>query len=75
MANLNATLMTTAIPNLHSLIKWGDRRDGTYSETGQNVRISQTLKTNSSDCPYYRNPGFVCPLSAYRSPGLFFTQG
>jgi len=75
MANFNANLLTTVIPNIHSLVKWAESHDGTFSENSRDVWIAQTLKANTSDCPYYRNPGFVCPLSAYREPSLFFVQG
>ena len=75
MANCNATLLTTDVPNIYSSMRWAERSDGTYYENSRNSLLSQTLKANASDCPYYRNPGFVCPLSAYREPGLFFVQG
>ena len=33
---------------------------------------TQKFVYHTSNCAYYKNPGFVCPLSAYREPGLIF---
>ncbi len=42
---------------------------GTFFEHRYNWE-TQKLVYHSSNCAYYKNPGFVCPLTAYREPGL-----
>jgi hypothetical protein len=37
--------------------------------------IATTVKYAFSDCKYFQNPGFVCPLKAYRADNLFFILG
>ena len=43
---------------------------GTFYENRLNW-LTQKSVQRSSNCPYYLNPGFVCPLSANRDSGLF----
>lgn len=44
--------------------------DGTYFTHRENKVAMKFINLNSN-CPYYLNPGFVCPLSANRDSGLF----
>jgi len=37
--------------------------------------MATTVKYGFSDCKYFQNPGFVCPLKAYRAENLFFING
>ena len=37
--------------------------------------VAMTEKYALSDCKYFQNPGFVCPLKAYRAENLFFING
>lgn len=37
--------------------------------------MATTVKFAFSDCKYFQNPGFVCPLKAYRAENLFFVNG
>ena len=43
---------------------------GNYYEYRLNW-LTQKSAHYQSNCPYYQNPGFVCPLSANRDSGLF----
>ncbi len=75
MANFIATKFTTAV-NTAILGKIVQNWDGPYYTNYTQNWLINKLSRYQSDCKYYGNPGFVCPLSAYRpSGGLFFING
>jgi hypothetical protein len=43
-------------------------------ERSTNFQASQ-FNFSMDDCKYKENPGFVCPLKAYRAENLFFVNG
>lgn len=52
------------------MVKVGVSNDGTYFTYRVN-KVAIKFTNLNSNCPYYLNPGFVCPLSANRDSGLF----
>jgi hypothetical protein len=54
--------------------KEAEHFDGSYF-TYQVNWAANKLIYYSSDCKYFNNPGFVCPLSAYRGSTFFFLNG
>jgi len=71
MANKNATKLNAPI----ILPKSSEHWDGPYFTDYQESFAAKKLVYYNSDCKYYRNPGFVCPLSAYRGSTFFFLNG
>lgn len=69
MANKNGVILET---DLYQLLEVGINFP---SKIPVQTATATILNVYLSDCKYWENPGFVCPLSAYRSPGLFFAQG
>lgn len=76
MANFNANLITPdVLSDIMNSLRHAERYDGSCTQTDQKMLPAQVLQVYASDCPYWGNPGFVCPLSVYRVPGLFFANG
>lgn len=55
-------------------IKLATKNDGTYFSY-RTCFSAKKITSITSNCKYFNNPGFVCPLSAYREPGLFQING
>jgi hypothetical protein len=76
MANYTVNKFSTEVVTVTLLGKVVEQYDGPYFTNYNQNWIIYKIERYQSDCKYYRNPGFVCPLSAYRpSGGLFFING
>lgn len=73
MANKMASTSDTLSLILNSL-KSGTLNQTKLTNTSKCV-MATTVKYGFSDCKYFKNPGFVCPLKAYRAENLFFVNG
>lgn len=70
MANKDAFLLDSSI----ILGKEAEYYGGNYYCYQNNYNATKLIYY-SSDCKYFNNPGFVCPLSAYRGSTFFFING
>jgi hypothetical protein len=79
------TLLTDIFGNNNVVRSTIENGDTTHAPSGDTIfhalegKVSTSLTINglplTSNCKYFNNPGFVCPLSAYREPSMFQING